>query len=89
MWSTKYLLVKDDRVVLVWYHIPNHCTFKSQLRLYKRVVIPKKIIKVRELPLFFSLFVKFYKRPWRAKVKQSGGSIINPSETRPRAMNSI
>ena len=41
LWSTKYLLVQDERGLLVWYHILNHCSFKSLLRLSKRGIIPK------------------------------------------------
>ena len=47
LWSTKNLLRRDEREILVWHHNLNHCYFKYFLRLSKRVIIPRNISKIR------------------------------------------
>ena len=59
LWSTKDLLGRDKRAVLVWHHIPNHCSFKYLLRIYKRGIIPKNFIKIITPPLCYPLVWKF------------------------------
>ena len=49
LFSTKDLLVWDDRKLLVWNHRLNHCYFKSLLRLYKRVIILRNTSKAIRL----------------------------------------
>ena len=88
--STKYLLVRYDRECLVCHHSLKYFSFKSLLRLYKRVVIPSNLSNVRKLPPCVAfLFGKFQNRPWSTKVKFSGGSIRNTLDIRPRAMKYI
>ena len=69
MWSTEDLLVQYDRGVLVWYHRLNHCIFKYLLRIFKRLIISRKIRKVIKLPLCAAcLFGNSPKIPWSTKV---------------------
>ena len=49
MWSTKDLLGWYKREIIVLHHRLNHCSFKTLLRLSKRVIIPKNLSKVRKL----------------------------------------
>ena len=51
IWSTKDLLGRDERELLVLHHRIKHCTSKSLLILYKRGILPRKIIKVITPPL--------------------------------------
>ena len=63
---------------------------KYLLVLSKRGLIPRNISKIIKLPPCVAcLFGKLHKRSWREKSKHSGGSIRNPSETRPMTMTSI
>ena len=50
LWSTKDLLGRENRELLVWHHRLNHCFFKSLIKLSNKMVIPKKLGKVRKLP---------------------------------------
>ena len=49
--SAKDIFGPDERGVLVWYHRLKHCTFKTLLNLYKRLLITNLISKVRKTPL--------------------------------------
>ena len=87
---TEDLLGWYEWELLVWHHRMNHCSFKYLLILSKRGIIPNNISRVRKLPPCVAfLFGNYHKRPWRTKGKLSGGSISNPLETIPGAMNSI
>ena len=80
MWSTEDLLVQYDRGILVWHHRLNHCIFKYLLRIFKRLIISRKIRKVIKLPRVDEcLFGKSHKRPCSNKGKHAGESIRNPS----------
>ena len=86
MWSTKKLLGKDKREVLVWNHMLSHCYFKY-LGLSKGGIIPRKLIKIRKIPpCVVCIFVKSHNIPWRTKGKHSGGSIRKTLENRPGAI---
>ena len=50
LWTKKDFLGQDDRELFFWHHRLNHGNFKYLLILYKRIIIPKKISKVRKLP---------------------------------------
>ena len=90
LWSTKYLLGWDQRGVLVWNHMINHCTFKYLIILSKRGIISRNIKKVRNLLLCVDcLFEKSHKSPQRTKGKHSGESIRNYLETIPGYPTSI
>ena len=68
--STEDLLGWDEREILFWHQRPNHCSFKSLIRLSSRGVIPRKLIKIRKLPPFVAcIFGKSHKRPWSTKGK--------------------
>ena len=45
--STEYLLVQDEREILVWHHRLNHCYFKYPLRLSKKRIIPRNLSNIR------------------------------------------
>ena len=89
MLSIKDLLVWDEREILFWHHILNHCTLKYLIIWSNTGIIPRNISKSRPPPCVAFLFGKYHKRPWRTKVKHSGGSISNTPKNRPGAMTSI
>ena len=87
LWYIKYLLGRYNRELLFWYHRMNHCNLNTLIRLSKRVIINKNVRKTRKLPPCMAcLFGKSNKRPWRTKVKHTGGSIRNILEARTRAI---
>ena len=49
-WSTKDLLLRDKREILVLHHRLNHFYLKSLIRLSKRYIIPSKVRKVIKIP---------------------------------------
>ena len=53
LWPTKNLLRRYERGLLVLHHSLNHFTFKSLIILFKRVIIPINLSKVRNSPLVF------------------------------------
>ena len=88
LWSTEDLLGQDERELLVCHHRLNYCSLKTLIKLSDRGIIPRKLISIRKIPPFVAyIFENYHKRPWRNKGKLSSGSIKNPSETRPGAMN--
>ena len=90
LWSTEDLLARDERKLLVWHHILNHCSLKSLVRLSKRGVITRNIIRIRKIPPCVTcLFGNSHKRPCRTKGKQLDGSIRKPLDTRPGSMTPI
>ena len=50
LWSTKGILVREERELLVWHHMLNYCSFKYLFRLSRRGIITRNISKVRKLP---------------------------------------
>ena len=50
LWSTKDILGRDEREILVWYQSLNHFPFKSLIRLSKRGIISRKLSNIRTPP---------------------------------------
>ena len=64
LWSTEDLLGQEERELLVWHHMMNHCFFKYPLRLSNRRIIPNNISKIIKLPTCFAcLFGNPHNRP--------------------------
>ena len=59
LWSTKELLGRDKRELLVWYYRLNHCYLKSLLRLSKRGIISRKLSEISPPPLCRLYVCKF------------------------------
>ena len=51
IWSTKDLLGRDTREIMVWNHRQNNCTFNPLVVLSKRGLIPRNIRKFRHPPV--------------------------------------
>ena len=50
LWSTKELLGRDEREILVWHQSLNHVSFKSLLSLPKRGIVQRNLRKIRKIP---------------------------------------
>ena len=71
LWSTKDLLGRYDRDLLVWHNQLNYCSFKSLTRIYKRAILPRKLSRIRTLLSYISyICVNSNKRPWRNQRKR-------------------
>ena len=50
LWYIKNILRPYENEILLWHHRMNHCNFNTLIRLAKRVIIPKKTSKARNIP---------------------------------------
>ena len=70
LWSTKYIMGRDEMEILVWQHRMNHFSFKFLIRLTKSGVIIRKLSKIIKIPPCVAcMFGKSQKIPRRTKVK--------------------
>ena len=51
LWSTKDILGRDEKEILVWHHRLNHCSLKFVLRLSNTGIINRKLSSIRTPPV--------------------------------------